>query len=73
MSEAEREMNKVPYTAVRILKNLPVSERLVDCNMCMEDRVRLVQLGVIGHQVALCGPCLRRIMKALEAWPRLFP
>lgn len=63
---AERIMNQVPFTAARILRDLPVTERLVECSMCQEDRAFMVQLGVIGHQIALCGPCIRDIQKAVR-------
>lgn len=62
---AEQQMNAVPYNCVRILHGLHVDEQLVECSMCAEDRLMMVQLGVIGHQVALCGPCLRDIARHL--------
>lgn len=65
---AASQMNGIPHNCVRILHGLPVTEQLAECTMCLEDRLMLVQLGVIGHQVALCGPCLRDIQRHLGKW-----
>ena len=42
---------------VRELLDLPPTERLGDCARCGDEpgSANLLQLRVIGHQVALCG------------------
>jgi hypothetical protein len=61
--KAQKAMNEVPYTTVRILADLPIQERLMECTRCFNFARELVQLGVVGHQVALCAPCLRTLAR----------
>ena len=55
---------EVPEPDVVLLSRLPDAERLTICSCCEQPRPRLVQLRVVGHQVAICGPCLR----IMQAW-----
>jgi hypothetical protein len=48
------------------LLGLPGSEQLGECSRCGESPFPLLQLKVIGHQVALCRTCLRRLLDILE-------
>ena len=53
---------------VRELLDLPPTERLGDCARCGDEpgTAKLLQLRVIGHQVALCGRCLHRLAELVE-------
>jgi hypothetical protein len=51
---------------VRELLGLPGSEQLGECSRCGESPFPLLQLKVIGHHVALCRTCLRRLLDILE-------
>jgi hypothetical protein len=51
---------------VKELLGLTGSECLGECSRCGESPFPLLQLKVIGHQVALCRSCLRQLLNLLE-------
>jgi hypothetical protein len=49
--------------AVRELLGLPRNQRLMECCRCGHMALTLLQLQVIGHQVALCSVCLHALLQ----------
>jgi len=63
------------WRPVQEMLHLAVQERLAECSRCLHATPYLVQLSVICHQVALCGPCIRDLQRLVwvDRLPQFYP
>lgn len=64
-------MTDSPYFAFKELLGLPTSQRLGACSRCGAEpgSDNLVQFRFVGHQGALCWPCLDALAAYVEPEP----